>query len=344
MQNFEINKDVQNLYGNIAELIKQAKTRVAITANAELTLLNWTVGKSINDFILQGNRAPYGKQILVKLSELLILNFGAGWSSKQLMHCLRSAESFTEEQIVSAMRRQLSWTHIKTISYEKDALKREFYLEMAISQRWNTRTLADQIDKMLFERTAIAKKPDEQIQEALQQLKKDDFIQPDLFFKNTYILDFLGIKNTHSEKELENALLANLEIFILELGNGFAFVERQKRISIDAVDYHLDLLFYHRKLRRLVAIDLKIGKFKHEYKSQMELYLRWLERNEMQKGEEKPIGLLLCSEGNTEHIELLMLDEKEIKVAQYLTELPSKQWFADKLHRAIEIAKMNNED
>ena len=343
MQNIEIYKDVQNLYGNIAELIKQAKTRVAISANAELTLLNWTVGKSINDFILQGNRAPYGKQILVKLSELLVLNFGAGWSSKQLMHCLRSAESFTEQQIVSAMRRQLSWTHIKTISYEKDALKREFYLEMAISQRWNTRTLADQIDKMLFERTAIAKKPDEQIQEALQQLKKDDFIQPDLFFKNTYILDFLGIKNTHSEKELENALLANLEIFILELGNGFAFVERQKRIAIDAVDYHLDLLFYHRKLRRLVAIDLKIGKFKHEYKSQMELYLRWLERNEMQKGEEKPIGLLLCSEGNTEHIELLMLDEKEIKVAQYLTELPSKQWFADKLHRAIEIAKMNNE-
>jgi len=214
---------------------------------------------------------------------------------------------------------------------------------MAINQQWNTRTLADQIDKMLFERTAIAKKPDEQIKQALQELKVEDLINPDLFFKNTYILDFLGIKNTHSEKELENALLANIEAFILELGNGFAFVERQKRISIDATDYHLDLLFYHRKLRRLVAIDLKLGKFKHEYKSQMELYLRWLERYEMQPGEEKPIGLLLCSEGNTEHIELLMLDEKEIKVAQYLTELPSKKWFADKLHRALEIAKMNKE-
>jgi hypothetical protein len=278
MENIALINDIQGLYGNIAELIKQAKTRVAVAANAELTMLNWTVGKSINDFILKGNRAPYGKQIIAKLSELLVLNFGTGWSSKQLMHCLRSAESFSEEQIVSAMRRQLSWTHLKTISYEKDALKREFYLEMSIIQRWNTRTLADQIDKMLFERTAIAKKP-----------------------------------------------------------------ERQKRISIDAVDYHLDLLFYHRKLKRLVAIDLKLGKFKHEYKSQMELYLRWLERNEMQKGEEKPIGLLLCSEGNTEHIELLMLDEKEIKVAQYLTELPSKKWFADKLHRAIEIAKMNDE-
>ena len=343
MEELKIQDEIQNLYGSIAALIKQAKTRVAITANAEVAMLNWRVGVYIHQFVLQGNRAPYGKQIIANLSKLLVLNFGSGWSQKQLMHCLRSAESFSEEQIVSAVQRQLSWTHLKTISYEKDPLKRQFYLEMTIHQQWNTRTLADQIDKMLYERTVIAKKPEEQVQQALQELKTEDLINPDLFFKNTYILDFLGLKNTHSEKELENALIANIEAFILELGNGFAFVERQKRISIDATDYHLDLLFYHRKLRRLVAIDLKLGKFKHEYKSQMELYLRWLERNEMQSGEEKPIGLLLCSEGNTEHIELLMLDEKEIKVAQYLTELPSKQWFADRLHRALEIAKMNNE-
>lgn len=214
---------------------------------------------------------------------------------------------------------------------------------MAINQRWNTRTLSDQIDKMLYERTAIAQKPEEQISQALTELKSDDLINPDLFFKSSYILDFMGLKNTFSEHDLEKALIGNIENFILELGNGFAFLERQKRISIDAVDYHLDLLFYHRKLRRLVAIDLKIGKFKTQHKAQMELYLRWLKKHEMQEGEEAPIGLLLCSEGNTEHIELLMLDEKEIKVAQYLTELPSKEWFADKLHRAIEITKMNQE-
>lgn len=200
--------------------------------------------------------------------------------------------------------------------------------------------LSEQIDKMLFERTAIAKNPEEMIEQALHSLKSSDQIHPELLFKNTYILDFLGIPKNHSESDLENALLSNLEGFILELGNGFAFIERQKRMCIDAVDYHLDLLFYHRKLRRLVAIDLKLGKFKPEYKAQMELYLRWLERNEKQPEEEKPIGLLLCSEGNTEHIELLMLDEKDIKVAQYLTELPSKAWFADKLQRAIAIAKM----
>jgi len=164
-------------------------------------------------------------------------------------------------------------------------------------------------------------------------------LDQDLVFKNTYVLDFLNLPANYSEKELENALISNIEQFLLELGSGFAFVERQKRIPVDATDYHLDLLFYHRKLKRLVAIDLKLGKFRAKHKAQMELYLRWLQKNEMQEGEQKPIGLLLCSEGNTEHIELLMLDEKDIKVAQYLTELPSKAWFADKLHRAIELAK-----
>lgn len=341
MKEIEIHSDIQNLYGGIAELISKAKARVAVTVNAELAMLNWQIGIYINQFILQGNRAPYGKQIIANLSVLLTENFGSGWSEKQLMHFLRVAESFSEEQIVSALRRQLSWTHLKTIAYEDNPLKRQFYLEMAISQRWNTRTLAEQIDKMLFERTAIAQQPEAQIEQALKQLKTEDIINPDLFFKNTYILDFLGLKSTYSEKDLEDSLVANLEQFILELGNGFAFIERQKRIPIDADDYHLDLLFYHRKLKRLVAIDLKLGKFKPKHKAQMELYLRWLQKHEMQPGEEVPIGLLLCSEGNTEHIELLMLDQKEIKVAQYLTELPSKQWFADKLHRALEIAKMN---
>lgn len=196
---------------------------------------------------------------------------------------------------------------------------------------------------MLYERTAIATHPEKNIKTELQQFDGSTDINPDLIFKNTYVLDFLNLPHRYSEKELEQALVENVQEFILELGNGFAFLERQKRISIDTINYHLDLLFYHRKLRRLVAIDLKLGKFKPKHKAQMELYLRYLKKYEMQPGEESPIGLLLCSEGNTEHIELLMLDEKEIKVAQYLTELPSKEWFADKLHRAIEIAKMNTD-
>jgi predicted nuclease of restriction endonuclease-like (RecB) superfamily len=215
---------------------------------------------------------------------------------------------------------------------------------MTAECRWSTRDLGEQIDKMLFERTALAQKPEEQISKALENWQSETPLNPDLVFKNSYVLDFLGLQNVYSEKELEDALITHLQQFIQELGNGFAFLDRQKRISIDAVDYYLDLLFYHRKLKRLVAIDLKLGKFKPKYKAQMELYLRWLERHEMETGELKPIGLLLCSEGNTEHIELLMLDETDIKVAQYLTELPTKEWFIEKLHRAIEIAKMNQDN
>lgn len=336
--------DIQPLYDGIAEIISAARARVAVTVNAEVVLLNWRVGDFINRFILDGNRASYGGQIIDTLANQLTTEFGSGWSAKQIRHCLRLAETFSETQIVSAVQRQLSWTHLKTLAYENDPVKRDFYLEMAVSQRWNTRTLAEQMDKMLFERTAIATKPEDQVKEAVSQLAQDNLLSPELVFKSSYILDFLGLKNTYSEKELETAIIANIQEFILELGAGFAFLERQKRISIDAVDYYLDLLFFHRKLRRLVAIDLKLGKFKPEHKAQMELYLRYLQRYEMQDGENPPIGLLLCSEGNTEHIELLMLDEKEIKVAQYLTELPSKQWFADKLHRALAIAKINSPD
>jgi predicted nuclease of restriction endonuclease-like (RecB) superfamily len=336
-----INSDIAGLYNAVYQLITEARKRVAVFVNAEATLLNFKIGSYIHSFILEGNRAAYGKEVIIKLSRQLTQSFGAGWSDKHLRHCLRCAETFTEEQIISAVQRQLSWTHLKTLAYENDPLKREFYLEMAVLQRWNTRTLSEQMNKMLYERTAIAAKPEEQIAKALNDMKMEDIIQPDLLFKSSYILDFLGLQGSYSELDLETALVANLQQFIMELGSGFAFLERQKRIPVDAIDYHLDLLFYHRKLKRLVAIDLKLGKFKPEHKAQMELYLRWLQKHEMQEGEEMPIGLLLCSEGNTEHVELLMLDEKQIKVAQYLTELPSKEWFADKLHRALEIAKMN---
>jgi len=336
-----IHSDITDLFNPVYQLINEARKRVAVFVNAEATNLNYRVGCYIRTYILEGNRAPYGKEIIIKLSDKLTQNFGAGWSEKHLRHCLRCAETFTGDQIVSAVQRQLSWTHLKTLAYENDPLKRNFYLEMTKLHRWNTRTLADQIDKMLFERTAIAAKPQEQIEKALNELKDEKMIRPDLLFKSSYILDFMGLKGSYSEQDLETALIANLQQFIMELGSGFAFLERQKRIPVDAIDYHLDLLFYHRKLKRLIAIDLKLGKFKPEYKAQMELYLRWLQKHEMQKGEEMPIGLLLCSEGNTEHVELLMLDEKQIRVAQYLTGLPGKAWFAEKLHRALEIAKMN---
>ena len=336
----EIEKS-ENLYLELSKIIVQSRLKVAVFVNSTLTDLYWHIGEHISHTFLKNGRAEYGKSILQTVSAKLTINYGKGFSERNLANMIKFYEIFNDKNILQTMSAKLSWSHFVEVLTIKDSLKREFYLQMAIVQKWDTRTLSEQIDKMLFERTAISQKSEEELKNEVQKLAKGEEITPELVFKNTYILDFFNLPHYHSEKELENALISNIQEFILELGVGFAFVERQKRISIDSTDYHLDLLFYHRKLRRLIAIDLKIGKFKPEHKAQMELYLKWLTKNEMQQQEEKPIGLILCSEGNTEHIELLMLDEKDIKVAQYLTELPSKEWFADKLHRAIEIAKMN---
>lgn len=334
----------QQLFKDIASLIEDSRSFVANTVNTTLVLLYWKIGKRINSEILKNKRAEYGKQIVVSLTRQLTEKYGKGWDDKTLRHCLRSAETFSEELILSAAQRQLGWTHLKTIMYLKDELQREFYMEMCIQERWSTRRLREKMDGMLYERTAISKKPEQLIKQELKQLRDDDKLTPDLVFRDPYILNFLGLKDTYSEKNLEDAILQELETFILELGQGFTFVERQKRMVIDSEDFKLDLLFYHRKLKRLIAIDLKLGKFKAAYKAQMELYLRWLEKNEMQADEETPIGLILCAEGNKEQVELLQLHKADIKVAEYLTELPNKKLLLQKLHQAIEISKKQMEN
>jgi len=329
-----------SLFKDVSQLIEEARNYVAQTVNTTLSLLYWKIGKRINDEVLKNKRAEYGKQVVASLAQQLVENYGRGWDEKTLRHCLRSAEIFPEELIVSAVQRQLGWTHLKTIMYLKDDLQREFYVEMSIMEKWSTRKLREKIDGMLYERTAISKKPAQLIKQEITALREDEMLTPDLVFRDPYFLNFLGLKSVFSEKNLEDAILKELENFILELGHGFSFIERQKRMIIDGEDFKLDLLFYHRKLKRLVAIDLKLGKFKAAYKAQMELYLRWLEKNEMQHGEEIPIGLILCAEGNKEQIELLQLDKAGIKIAEYLTELPSKKLLQQKLHQAIESSKM----
>ncbi len=206
-------------------------------------------------------------------------------------------------------------------------------------EKWGVRTLREKIESMLYERTAISRKSDKLIIKEIEDLRENDVLTPDFVFRDPYLLHFLGLKDSYSEKSLEDAILRELEKFILELGQGFTFVERQKRIIIDTEDFNLDLLFFHRKLKRMIAIELKLGKFKAAYKGQMELYLRYLEKYEMQPGENSPLGLILCAEGNKEQIELLQLDKSGIKVAEYLTELPDKKLLQQKLHKAIEVSK-----
>ena len=334
--NISINK---KLFNDIKNLIEESKSFVATTVNASMTMLFWKIGERINRDILVNKRAEYGKQIVVTLSRQLVQEYGSSFEEKNLRRIIQFAIVFPDEKIVVTLSRYLSWSHFVSLIPLKQPLQREFYAEMCRIEKWGVRTLRQKIDSMLYERTAISKKPDELIKKEIEDLRKNDALTPDLVFRDPYLLHFLGLNDTYSEKTLEDAILRELEKFILELGQGFTFIERQKRMIIDNEDFNLDLLFFHRKLKRMIAIDLKLGKFKASYKGQMELYLRYLEKYEMQPGEKSPLGLILCTEGNKEQIELLQLDKAGIKVAEYLTELPDKKLLQQKLHKAIEVSK-----
>jgi predicted nuclease of restriction endonuclease-like (RecB) superfamily len=334
-----VNENSNHLLQGIEALIEQTGKQLAVYLNTKINRLYWSIGNYIITEIHYQTYSDYGKQILATLSQRLTEKFGKGYTYSALTRMIKIAEAYPEEMFATVSQ-TLSWSHLIELVSIENPTKRLFYQQMSIVENWSVRTLREKQNTMLYERTAIAAKPEDEIINTLKTTTKTN-ITPDLIFKNSYILNFFGLTAYYSEKDLENAILYNLEQFIVELGRDFAFVERQKRIPIDSIDYSLDLLFFHRRLNRLVAIDLKLGKFQPKYKGQMELYLNYLKINEKQPHEENPIGLLLCSEGNTEHIEYMMLDEQNIKVAQYLTILPDKQWFVDKLNKSIVIAQEN---
>lgn len=332
--------NLKGLFSEIKSLIEDSRSRVATTVNAEMTMLYWRIGKRINDELGEQSRADgYGKQIVATLWRQLSEEYGRSFSEKNLRRMMQFAQVFPNEEIVVSLIRQLSWTHIIALIPIEDPLKRDFYIEMCKMDKWSVRTLRGRIDSMLFERTAISKKGEETILHDIEQLKNEEKLSPDLVFRDPYFLDFLGLQDKYSERDLEIAILIELQGFIIELGADFAFLARQKRITIDNDDYYIDLLFYHRRLKCLVAIELKIGKFTAADKGQVELYLRWLEQYEKLEGENSPIGLILCTDKNEEHVELMQLDKTNIRVADYLTELPEKKLLASKLHQSVERAK-----
>jgi predicted nuclease of restriction endonuclease-like (RecB) superfamily len=327
------------LLADVRNLILATREGVARTVNAGLVTLYWQIGQRIHTDILKAKRADYGQRIVATLSRQLETEFGRGFSEKTLRHMIRFAEVFPDSKIVSSLMRQLSWTHLLSIIYLEDALQRDFYAEMCRIERWSTRTLAKKIGSALFERTALSKKPDQLIRQELKALRDEDKLTPALVFRDPYVLDFLGLKDTYSEKDIETAILREIEVFILELGAGFCFVARQKRMQIDDRDYALDLLFYHRKLRRLVAIDLKLAEFEAADKGQMELYLNWLKMHEQCPDEESPLGIILCAGKRQEHVELLEMNQTGIHVASYVTKLIPKKRLEQKLHEAVKMAR-----
>ena len=313
-----------SLFNELAQLIEDSQRQLVSAANSTLTMLFWQVGQRINQNILQNRRAEYGKQIVSTLSTQLKNKYGKNFELRNVQRMMQFAEQFTDIEIVVPLSRQLSWSHFVQLLPLKNWEAKLFYAQTSMHQALGIRELRQLIATKTFERTSIAN----------TQLTTNS---TELFntFKDPYILDFLGLKDDYLERDLETTILKELERFILEIGKGFAFVERQKRMIIDGEDYHLDLLFFHRKLKRLVAIDLKIGKFQAKDKGQMELYLKWLDRYEKQEGEEKPVGLILCAETSREQIELLEMYKDGIIVAEYWTELPPKKELEKRLHTAL---------
>jgi predicted nuclease of restriction endonuclease-like (RecB) superfamily len=331
--------EFNGLFEEIRQLIDAAKQRAAIAVNAELTLLYWHIGKRIQTEVLQGERAEYGKQVIQSLSQNLTQTYGRGWGERHLRNCIYFAEQFPNLEIVNTLCSKLSWSHFRLLSTINDPLKRDFYIEVAQLEKWSFRQLKERVESMLYERTALSRKPEETIRHDLAQLRECQTVSPHLLLRDPYILDFLDLSDRYTERDLEDAILREIERFLLEMGAGFTFVSRQKRLQIDDDDFYIDLLFYNRKLKRLVAIDLKLGSFRPEHKSQMELYLRWLSKHDQEPNEEAPLGIILCAGKKQEQIELLELDKSGIHVAEYLTILPPKEVLQAKLQDAITIAR-----
>lgn len=337
------NTEYQKLFHDIVQMIQQGRNRVATEVNATVVLLYWSIGKRINDAILIDKRADYGDQIIENISAQLSRDFGKGYSRSALFRMVRFVRLYPNNQIVTTVSRQLSWSHVVLLCQMDEDIRRDFYLHMACMEHWGVRTLREKMGSMLFERTVISKQPEGVIKYELEKLAKTQQLTPDLVFRDPCFLDFIGLDTKYSELDLENAILDHIAEFIQELGSDFCFVARQKRMSTKQKDRYLDLLFFHRSMRRLIAIELKLDRFEPEHKGQMEWYLRWLDKNEHKAGEEKPLGIILCAHKDEEDVEYLELDQAGIHVAQYLTQLPPKELMEAKLHDAIAIAKQQHE-
>ncbi|WP_238555085.1 YhcG family protein [Chryseobacterium sp. P1-3] len=322
------NQDHQQLITDLKELVDKTKSQVAVQVNSAMVVLYWKIGQRINEDVLGNKRAEYGKEVILQIAQHLTVEFGSSFSEKNIRKMMQFASVFNNFEIVASAMRQLSWTHFLLLIPISEDTKRNFYLEVCKIENWSVRTLKEKINSLLFERTAISKKPEEIINKELKNWSENNILNPDLVFKDPYFLDFLELKDTFSEKDLEESIIVELQKFISELGSDFAFLSRQKRITIDNRDYYIDLLFYHRKLKSLVVIELKLGEFEAGHKGQMELYLSYLNKYEKVEGENPPIGLILCSGKNTEHIELMNLEGDNIKNCRIFTYLTSGKNFA----------------
>ncbi len=343
-----------NLITDIAKLIEQGRKVAVQYVNTALVTTYWLVGRRIVEYEQKGKeRADYGEELLKKISADLTLRFGKGFTErnlwhmrqfyityKEILHTVRAelpdkaqkkthtvcAEFGLIPQTVSEISETLShkfplsWSHYRLLMRIGEPLQREFYEVECIRGNWSVRQLDRQIQSMLYERTALSK---QKLSVIAKSHKKPIILKPEDEIKDPYILEFLGLKDEYSESQLEEALIKHLEHFLLELGIGFTFVARQKRITIEGKHYRLDLLLYHRILKCLVAIDLKIGEFTHTDAGQMNLYLNYLKDKEKFPEENNPVGLILCSDKRKTIVEYALGGiSNKIFTSKYRLQLP----------------------
>ncbi len=326
--------DDRALLGGISGLIEAARTRAAAAVNSELVMLYWSIGKRIREDVLGGERAEYGQAVVKRLAERLTERYGRGYSRSNLLRMVQFAEVWPDEAIVAPVAQQLPWTSICIALGLSDQHKRDFYLTFAAHERWSKRTLRAKIDDKLYERTIEARGGVNGLEEELAALRHTG-LAPGLVFREPYVLDFLELPPSHSEAVFERAILDDMWRFIVELGGGFAFVDRQKRITVDGDDYYLDLLFYHLGMRCFVAVELKTRKLQPSDYGQMLLYLRWLDANERGPADEAPVGLILCTDRGPQQARLLGLNDGEIRAARYITE-PIRERMQSRLREAVD--------
>lgn len=316
------------LFERITAIIENRKYRAAAHANQETTLMFWEIGEYINQTVLDSQRAAYGKKILTELAAKLMARYGNNFSERNLYRMTLFAERFTDAEILPPLAAKLSWSHFIELLPLKDDEARIYYATSAAALGYGTKELRRQISRKAYERREIA---DTEL--------GDGSVVPFNVFKDPYLLDMFGLKDNYLEADLEKAILEDIKAFFLEFGHGFAYVDSQKRMIVDGEDIELDLLFYHREIKRLVAVELKLGRFKAAYMGQMLLYLKWLDKYERKDGEEAPIGIILCATANREKVELLEMDKAGIAVAEYWTHLPPKAEFEARIKAIMVEAK-----
>ena len=321
----DISIDHLNHFSKISKMIENAKQRAEISVNSELVMLYWNVGRVIKEDVLNNNKPEFGKSVISELSKQLVVRYGRSFNSRNLYNMVKFFDKFNDLQILNTLCSKLSWSHFRKLITIKEPLKIEFYATLALNEKWSVREMNSRIDSQLFERTHISNKPELTISNDLQLLREEKKMSKDLMLRDPYVLDFLELRETYSEKDLEAAIILELERFILEMGRDFTFAGRQVRLTFENRDYYIDLLLYHRKLKCLVVVELKLGEFKPEYKGQVELYLNYLEKYEMNEGENPPIGIILCSSKETEVVELMKMDQSRIHVAEVITKTLSER-------------------